>query len=153
MGKKQVIRMMPSQLLAIFLLWYQCLSSLPWSYDRSPHQSWQSMQHSKDRMFMTATEWKETGGGKKTATSRSYRPLAFDSCALSLAPYEVRGGAKMPCHCSTSKLIICICTCISTFLCADSCLYSRGCALWYIESFPLCSKGRFIYSVSRLTRR
>lgn len=42
-------------------------------------------------MFLTATEWKELGG-KRDGTSRTYRPLAFDSCALSLAPYEVRRG-------------------------------------------------------------
>lgn len=49
------------------------------------------LQHSKDRMFMTATEWKEVGGGRKqTSLGRAYQPLAFDSCALSLQPYEVR---------------------------------------------------------------
>ncbi|GAB5034831.1 peptidyl-prolyl cis-trans isomerase-like 2 [Nannochloropsis oceanica] len=45
-------------------------------------------QHSKDRMFLTATEWKELGGKRETAGRSSYRPLAFDSCALSLQPFE-----------------------------------------------------------------
>lgn len=41
-------------------------------------------------MFLTATEWKELGGHKKDSTNKSYRPLPFDSCALSLQPFEVR---------------------------------------------------------------
>jgi peptidyl-prolyl cis-trans isomerase-like 2 len=45
-------------------------------------------QHSKDRMFLTATEWKEIGG-KRTEARGSYRPLPFNACALSLQPFEV----------------------------------------------------------------
>ena len=39
-------------------------------------------------MFLTATEWKELGGKREAAGRSSYRPLAFDSCALSLQPFE-----------------------------------------------------------------
>lgn len=39
-------------------------------------------------MFLTATEWKELGGKREAVGRSSYRPLAFDSCALSLQPYE-----------------------------------------------------------------
>ncbi|CAN0221732.1 unnamed protein product [Scytosiphon promiscuus] len=45
-------------------------------------------QHSKDRLFLTATEWKRDYGGKKTGKNAASRPLAFDCCALSLAPFE-----------------------------------------------------------------
>lgn len=41
-------------------------------------------------MFLTATEWKELGGKKADSTNKAYRPLPFDSCALSLQPFEVR---------------------------------------------------------------
>ncbi|CAN0073174.1 unnamed protein product [Discosporangium mesarthrocarpum] len=45
-------------------------------------------KHSKDRLFVTATEWKRDYGGKKDKKNGSSRPLAFDCCALSLAPFE-----------------------------------------------------------------
>ncbi|CBN74643.1 conserved unknown protein [Ectocarpus siliculosus] len=45
-------------------------------------------QHSKDRLFLTATEWKRDYGGKKADKNGASRPLAFDCCALSLAPFE-----------------------------------------------------------------
>ncbi|CAM9510410.1 unnamed protein product [Ascophyllum nodosum] len=45
-------------------------------------------QHSKDRLFLTATEWKRDYGGKKVGKNVASRPLAFDCCALSLAPFE-----------------------------------------------------------------
>lgn len=46
-------------------------------------------QHSKDRLFVTRTEWKESGGGhREAARGTAYHPLAFDSCGLSLQPYE-----------------------------------------------------------------
>jgi peptidyl-prolyl cis-trans isomerase-like protein 2 len=46
-------------------------------------------QHSKDRMFITATEWATQYGGKKRKASgaNEIRPLPFDHCALSLAPF------------------------------------------------------------------
>lgn len=44
-------------------------------------------RHSKDRMFITATEWKSIGG-KRTASQHDYRALPFDHCAMSLSPYE-----------------------------------------------------------------
>ena len=45
-------------------------------------------RHSKDRLFLTATEWKRDYGGK-TGGSRApgSRPLPFDHCALSLAQF------------------------------------------------------------------
>ena len=45
-------------------------------------------QHSKDRMFITATEWKTEYGGHKQRTEASEKTLPFDCCALSLQPYE-----------------------------------------------------------------
>lgn len=39
-------------------------------------------------MFLTATEWKELGGRREGST-KTYRPLPFDCCALSLQPFEV----------------------------------------------------------------
>ncbi len=46
-------------------------------------------QHSKDRMFITATEWATQYGGKKRkANGTEMRPLPFDHCALSLAPFN-----------------------------------------------------------------
>jgi peptidyl-prolyl cis-trans isomerase-like protein 2 len=44
-------------------------------------------RHSKDRLFITATEWKGLGG-KRTAVTHDYRPLPFDQCAMSLTAYE-----------------------------------------------------------------
>lgn len=46
-------------------------------------------KHSKDRLFITATEWATEYGGKKHASrSGQSRPLPFDHCALSLAPFQ-----------------------------------------------------------------
>eukprot|EP00607_Mallomonas_marina_P004976 CAMPEP_0182439414 /NCGR_PEP_ID=MMETSP1167-20130531/86425_1 /TAXON_ID=2988 /ORGANISM="Mallomonas Sp, Strain CCMP3275" /LENGTH=578 /DNA_ID=CAMNT_0024633115 /DNA_START=102 /DNA_END=1835 /DNA_ORIENTATION=- len=45
-------------------------------------------RHSKDRMFITATEWKQEYGGKKTSRRHGYQALPFDHCALSLAPFH-----------------------------------------------------------------
>lgn len=45
-------------------------------------------RHSKDRMFITTTEWKTEYGGKKTAGNIQHRPLPFECCALSLSPFE-----------------------------------------------------------------
>ena len=54
------------------------------------HHTFPQTQHSKDRMFLTATAWKGLGGKKADTTNKSYRPLPFDACALSLQPFEVR---------------------------------------------------------------
>eukprot|EP00611_Tribonema_gayanum_P007602 TRINITY_DN16_c0_g1_i1.p1 TRINITY_DN16_c0_g1~~TRINITY_DN16_c0_g1_i1.p1 ORF type:complete len:594 (+),score=195.56 TRINITY_DN16_c0_g1_i1:96-1877(+) len=45
-------------------------------------------KHSKDRMFVTATEWSRDYGGKKGAVNSGIRPLSFDCCAMSLGPFE-----------------------------------------------------------------
>lgn len=46
-------------------------------------------KHSKDRMFITATEWAVKYGGKKHGSRGGQsRPLPFDHCALSLAPFH-----------------------------------------------------------------
>eukprot|EP01031_Cornospumella_fuschlensis_P040286 gene40286-49086_t len=47
-------------------------------------------KHSKDRIYITATEWATEYGGKKRETNsgNQTRPLPFDHCALSLAPFH-----------------------------------------------------------------
>ena len=45
-------------------------------------------RHSKDRLFITATEWKTEHGGKKDSIKHGYQTLPFDHCALSLVPFE-----------------------------------------------------------------
>lgn len=48
-------------------------------------------KHSKDRLYITATEWATEYGGKKNNTNGNQgqgRPLPFDHCALSLAPFH-----------------------------------------------------------------
>ena len=45
-------------------------------------------RHTKDRMFITATEWKEEYGGKKNTASHGYQALPFEYCALTLTPFE-----------------------------------------------------------------
>mmetsp|Transcript_1198 Transcript_1198/g.1951 ORF Transcript_1198/g.1951 Transcript_1198/m.1951 type:complete len:562 (+) Transcript_1198:133-1818(+) len=45
-------------------------------------------RHTKDRMFITSTEWKHEYGGHKQAVAHNNQPLPFDHCALSLAPFE-----------------------------------------------------------------
>lgn len=45
-------------------------------------------RHSKDKLYITATEWATEYGGKRAAQSGSgCRPLPFDHCALSLGPF------------------------------------------------------------------
>jgi peptidyl-prolyl cis-trans isomerase-like protein 2 len=46
-------------------------------------------QHSKDRLFITATEWATQYGGhrRRGGGNGDMRPLPFDHCALSLAPF------------------------------------------------------------------
>mmetsp|Transcript_8490 Transcript_8490/g.12727 ORF Transcript_8490/g.12727 Transcript_8490/m.12727 type:complete len:511 (-) Transcript_8490:209-1741(-) len=46
-------------------------------------------QHQGDKMYMRASEWKNEFGGKKTkASTRAFKRLPFDCCALSLRPFE-----------------------------------------------------------------
>lgn len=46
-------------------------------------------QHQKDKLYISATEWKHEWGGKKAQQERkAYRVLPFDRCALSLQPFE-----------------------------------------------------------------
>ncbi|OQR88285.1 peptidylprolyl isomerase [Achlya hypogyna] len=45
-------------------------------------------QHSKDRMFITASEHKYLYGGKKEEIRRAYRRLPFDCCSITLKPFE-----------------------------------------------------------------
>lgn len=45
-------------------------------------------KHSKDRMFITATEWKQEYGGKKNRATSGVRTLPFNCCALSMSEFE-----------------------------------------------------------------
>ncbi|PQQ03555.1 peptidyl-prolyl cis-trans isomerase CYP65 [Prunus yedoensis var. nudiflora] len=46
-------------------------------------------QHSKDRMFITNTEWAtEWGGAKAKSTSTPFKRLPFYCCALTFTPFE-----------------------------------------------------------------
>lgn len=45
-------------------------------------------RHSKDRMFITSTEWANEYGGKKDSKKVTYRALPFDHCGLSLAQFH-----------------------------------------------------------------
>lgn len=40
-------------------------------------------QHQKDKMYITATEWREQYGGKKRAADSPFKRLPFNCCALS----------------------------------------------------------------------
>lgn len=44
-------------------------------------------RHSKDRLFITSTEWKTEYGGKKKPSLVKGQTLPFDHCALSLTPF------------------------------------------------------------------
>jgi peptidyl-prolyl cis-trans isomerase-like 2 len=44
-------------------------------------------RHSQDRMFITAKEWKNEYGGKKSAKSNEACPIDFNVCALALSPF------------------------------------------------------------------
>ncbi|CAM9697130.1 unnamed protein product, partial [Chrysoparadoxa australica] len=49
------------------------------------------VRHSKDRLFLTTTEWKRDYGGKAVSvgsTAGGFKALPFNCCALSLAPFE-----------------------------------------------------------------
>ena len=45
-------------------------------------------QHSKDRLFITRSEWNAEWGGYKDKTSKKNYPLPFYCCSLSLQPFE-----------------------------------------------------------------
>lgn len=45
-------------------------------------------RHSKDRLYVTATEWATEYGGKKDEKNVVYRPLPFDHCGLTLSPFH-----------------------------------------------------------------
>lgn len=45
-------------------------------------------QHSKDQLYLTASEWKQDWGGKKDARHLPYKTLPFDCCAISFRPFE-----------------------------------------------------------------
>ncbi|KAF2294722.1 hypothetical protein GH714_015727 [Hevea brasiliensis] len=45
-------------------------------------------QHSKDRMFITKTEWATEWGGAKTKEVTRFKRLPFYCCALTFTPYE-----------------------------------------------------------------
>ena len=46
-------------------------------------------RHSKDRLFLTATEWKDLGGqSREPSGGAALQALPFDHCALSLTRYE-----------------------------------------------------------------
>ncbi|KAJ0411144.1 hypothetical protein ATCC90586_005001 [Pythium insidiosum] len=45
-------------------------------------------RHSKDRLFVTATEHKYLYGGKKPDVKRAYRRLPFNCCAITLTPFS-----------------------------------------------------------------
>ena len=45
-------------------------------------------QHSKDRLFITATEWKRDYGGKNSVAQAKVQPVPFDCCGLSFLPFQ-----------------------------------------------------------------
>lgn len=46
-------------------------------------------RHSKDKLYIRAVEWEqEFGGYKKTQSLRLFKRLPFDSCCISLAPFD-----------------------------------------------------------------
>jgi peptidyl-prolyl cis-trans isomerase-like protein 2 len=45
-------------------------------------------KHSKDPMYVTATEWKDSYGGKKNRSTQGGYQLPFDACAMTLGPFE-----------------------------------------------------------------
>lgn len=53
-------------------------------------------QHQKDKMYITATEWREQYGGKRKKQETSFKRLPFHCCALSLQtfthPYCTKDG-------------------------------------------------------------
>jgi peptidyl-prolyl cis-trans isomerase-like 2 len=63
-------------------------------------------RHSKDRLYITATEWRHEYGGKKVAGSHKGQPLPFDHCALSLTPFETPVCTPEVCVAKSVCLII-----------------------------------------------
>ena len=45
-------------------------------------------QHSKDQLYLTATEWQADWGGKKHAVHLPWKTLPYDCCAISFRPFE-----------------------------------------------------------------
>lgn len=46
-------------------------------------------QHAKDRMYLTAKEWKEEWGGHKAAIEGTpFKRLPFHCCAIAFTPFE-----------------------------------------------------------------
>ena len=46
-------------------------------------------RHSKDKLYIRAIEWEtEFGGYKKASSLRQFKRLPFDSCCISLAPFD-----------------------------------------------------------------
>jgi peptidyl-prolyl cis-trans isomerase-like protein 2 len=45
------------------------------------------VRHSRDRLFITATEWQRDYGGKNASVQALARPVPFDCCGLSFLPF------------------------------------------------------------------
>ena len=45
-------------------------------------------RHSQDRLYITATEWRNEHGGKKRKKTDEGQPVDFKKCALSMVNYE-----------------------------------------------------------------
>ena len=45
-------------------------------------------QHSKDQLYLTATEWQADWGGKKHALHLPWKTLPYNCCAISFRPFE-----------------------------------------------------------------
>ena len=46
-------------------------------------------RHSQDRLFITATEWRNEHGGKKRKQRTEHQPIDFDKCALSMSSFKI----------------------------------------------------------------
>lgn len=51
-------------------------------------------QHSKDRMYLTTTEWREEWGGYKKKGSVPFKRLPFQCCAIAFTPFEDPVGTE-----------------------------------------------------------
>lgn len=45
-------------------------------------------RHSKDRLYITQTEWANEYGGKKPHQEQGFKPLSFDMCGLGMTAYK-----------------------------------------------------------------
>ena len=45
-------------------------------------------RHSQDRLFITATEWRNEHGGRKRKRISEQQSIGFEKCALSMTNYE-----------------------------------------------------------------